>query len=165
MNHIPVYQDADYLELACKSDLTQDESQVLYELYSDIETPVAVDQMGAFSILTLTGLTGTELATFAGRPLGALLSDNRPSIADLRVLKDIGKLLYSNPYSLRARRAGMLLYGCAIAKALDTYGERISGLKYLQLGRLKADLLGCPCLPLILHNGSKSLELGSMQCC
>jgi len=144
---IPVFGLDDYRLLACSGDLTQDEMNALWDLYRDIETPIAVDAGGAFSVVASMGVTRTELSRLNGSSLSDWLFHNETSIPELRILKDIGKLMYSNPYSQRAVRCGMLLYASAIAQGLEKHGERISALTLSQLQRLFSDLLSWPFLP------------------
>lgn len=144
---LPVFGSEDYRDMACSGALSQDELSILWDLYCDIETPVSASQRGAFSVVTLTGLTRTELSRLDGRSLSDWLFHSDVSIPELRVLKDIGKLLYSNPYSLRAARCGKLLYVSSIARALDKHGERISALTREQFRVLHSELMGWPVLP------------------
>lgn len=144
---IPVFGLPEYRDLACSGDLSNDDLDALWELYCDLETPVSVEQQGAFSVVTLTGLTRTELSGLGGRSLRQWLFSPDISISELRILKDIGKLLFSNPCSVRANRSGMVLYAAAIARAFDRFGERISRMSADQLHELCDQLLTRPYLP------------------
>lgn len=144
---IPVFGLEDYRQLAFSGELTQDELSALWDLYRDIETPISLDSGGAFSVLTTTGVTRTELSRLDSLSLSDWLCHPDTSIPELRILKHIGKLMYSNPYSQRAVRCGMLLYSSAIAQALDKHGERISARTIGQMRRLFDGLLDWRFLP------------------
>ncbi|MDO8682322.1 MAG: serine/threonine-protein kinase [Armatimonadota bacterium] len=144
---IPVFGREDYRSLASSGDLSKDDVNVLWELYCDLETPISLESRGLFSPITITGFTRTELGRLHGISVSDWLLGGDTSIAELRILKDVGKMLFSNPLSIRAARAGRLVYATAIARALAKFGERISSLSLEQFRSLCDYLLSRPYLP------------------
>jgi hypothetical protein len=144
---IPMFSSEEYRTLASSGRLSKDDLEVLWDLYCDLETPISTEVKGIFSPVTVSGFTKTELASLDGKSISDWLFAEQTSIAELRMMKDIGKMFLSNPVSARASRSGRLIYAAAIARSLEKFGERISALPFDQYRELCQHLLKKAYLP------------------
>jgi serine/threonine-protein kinase len=144
---VPPFTDDVYRELALSGSLSKAEVMTLWEFYCDFETVVALEVGGLFSPVTITGRTKTELAKLHGHSFSDWLFEDITTCGELRLIKDIGKQFWANPYSVRAQRVGKTLYTAAVALAKLRFGEIISSLSSEQLHLLCEDLLEKKSLP------------------
>ncbi|MBN1257969.1 MAG: hypothetical protein JXA52_09725 [Planctomycetes bacterium] len=124
----------------------RDDMIKLRQVYSDLESPIQIEEEGAFSFARLTGLSADEMEYFRNKSLSEVLFDENTHMEHLRVLKDYGKIMMLPVLPSATQRSGAIVYAAAIAQALTRFDIKISTLTYQSLAESLENLVDRPYL-------------------
>ena len=124
----------------------RDDMIKLRQVYSDLESPLQIEEEGAFSFARITGLSDDEMEFFRNKSLTEVLFSENVHMEHLRILKDYGKMMMLPVLPSATQRAGAIVYAAAIAQALTHFDIKISTLSYQSLAESLENLMDRPYL-------------------